>query len=298
MVQGGNENVGGLDTTDRSVRKLLATTIAGWQHDKAGMFGAALAYYAIFSLVPLLVISLAAASGLFGEQAAQGALKHQLQAFIHPEGAKEIEDLMVRAHRPRRSLMAGVAGTAVLLFAASGLFTQLQDALNTIWRVRSGARRGILGTLRARFWSFIVVLVAGLTLSLLVALSTALDTVGHWTGTVAPGLAPFWQFVGAVASWSVGALVFALVFKLLPEARVAWRDVWVGALVTAVLFAAGKYLFGLYLRWVSFDSMYGPAGALIVVLVWAFYSAQIVLFGAEFTHAYSRLYGSGSNVDS
>jgi membrane protein len=244
-----------------------------------------MAYYAVFSIVPLIVVSLAVAVALFGQQAAEGALRQQLEAFIVEDGAREVEDLVARAHRPGKSLLAGVAGTGALIFAASGLFSQLQGALNVIGKSPSAGPTGVLGMLRERFWSFVVVLLAGGVLLFHTALTTAVDAAGQWSASMAPQLAMFWRLFDGFISWGVGVAVFAITFKFLPEAKVAWRDVWTGAVVTAVLFTAGKSVFGFYLRWVSFDTMYGPAGALIVVLVWAYYSAQIVLLGAEVTNA-------------
>ena len=272
--------------------QLFGTTLARWQRDKASMYGAALAYYGLFSSVPLLVIALAGAGLLFGEQAAQGELKQSLQSVLGVEGAAQIEDLVARARRPERSLVAGIAGTIVLLLAATGFFSQLQDALNTVWNVRAEASSGFRSTLRERFWSLVGALLMGLALLSLVAVSAALSAIGQWAGAMDLNLGRVWQFAGEAAAWGVTILLFAAMFKVLPETEVAWGDVWVGAAATALLFAVGKYLFGLYLRLASFDSAYGSAAGLILVLVWAYYSAQILLLGAEFTAVYSNIFGS------
>ena len=272
--------------------QLFRLAFANWRRDKASMYGAALAYYGLFSSAPLLVVALAGAGLLFGEQAAQGELKQSLQSALGVEGAAQIEDLVARARRPDRSLVAGAAGTAVLLLAATGFFSQLQDALNAIWNVRPESTQGIRSTLRERFWSLVGALMTGLALLSLVAVSAALSAIGQWAGAMNLNLAPVWQFAGEAAAWGVTILLFAAMFKVLPETEVAWGDVWVGAAATALLFAVGKSLFGLYLRFASFDSAYGSAAGLILVLVWTYYSAQILLLGAEFTAAYSHLFGS------
>jgi len=253
---------------------------------------AALAYYSVLSLPPLLVIVLANVGMIFGAEAAQGELERQLSDLLGDDGSAAIHQMISRAERPAEGALATLVGVTVLLFGASGVFGELQGGLNTIWGVEPEAGRGIWGILRDRFLSFTMVLGMGFLLLVSLAISATLSALGKWMGgllSVSEGLL---QALNFVASFSVIALLFALIFKILPDAKISWRDVWIGAVVTALLFTVGKFAMGLYLGRASIGTAYGAAGSLIVALVWIYYSAQILYTGAVFTKIYAASYGS------
>lgn len=255
--------------------------------DRVPRLAAALAYYSLFSLAPLLVISIAIAGFAFGEEAARGQIVGQIRGLVGTVGAKAIEEMIENAGKEESNgIVATVAGVIALLFGASGVFGQLKDTLNTIWGVPTENQSGIKAILRERFWSFTMVLVIGFLLLISLVVSAVIAAVGNYlsggsTETV-------WQIVNFVVSISVITVLFALIFKFVPDARVAWRDVWVGAAVTSILFVIGKFAIGLYLGKSTIASTYGAAASLIVLLIWLYYSSMIVFFGAEFTEVYSR----------
>jgi membrane protein len=271
--------------------EMLKQTVSDWLKDKAPRLGAALAYYTIFSLAPLLVIALAIAGMFLGADAVRGELHGQLQSMLGDSGAAAVEEMVAAASKPTEGVLATVIGIAVLLFGASGVFGQLQDALNTIWDVEPKPR-GIWGTIKDRFFSFAMVLGTGFLLLVSLVLSAAINLIGGWMSSILPLPEFVLQAVNFVASFAVVTLLFAAIFKLLPDAVVAWKDVWIGAIVTAALFVIGKFLLGMYLGRGSVANAYGAVGSLVVVLVWVYYSAQIVFFGAEFTQVYARTRGS------
>jgi membrane protein len=276
----------------KAIWDLLTETFNGWSEDKAPRLGAALAYYTIFSLAPLLVIVIGIAAFVFGREAAQGQVLGQLQGLLGEEGGKAIQSMIQNATQNKATgVLATLIGIATLLFGASGVFGELQDALNTVWGVKPKPGRGILGVVKQRFLSF--AMVAGIAFLLLVSLtvSTALAALGKFmAGLFQTELLHVLNFV---LSFAVITFLFAMIYKLLPDARIAWTDVWIGAVVTALLFTIGKFAIGLYLGKSSVASAYGAAGSLVIVLVWIYYSAQILFFGAEFTEVYARRYGSG-----
>jgi membrane protein len=281
--------------TFRAIWGLLKESFSGWSEDKAPRLGAALAYYTIFSLAPLLVIVIGVAAFVFGREAAQGEVLGQLQGLLGEAGAQAIQGMIQNASQSKTTgAFATVIGVATLLFGASGVFGELQDALNTVWGVKPKPGRGILGTIKQRFLSF--AMVAGIAFLLLVSLtvSAALAAVGKFTEGLLP--TEILHVVNFVTSFAVITLLFAMIYKLLPDARIAWSDVWIGAAVTALLFTIGKFAIGLYLGKSSVASAYGAAGSLVILLVWIYYSAQILFFGAEFTEVYARRYGSGFKV--
>jgi membrane protein len=268
-----------------SVFGLLKDTYSAWSEDRAPRLGAALAYYTIFSIAPLLIVAVGIAGQIFGEEAARGEVMSQVEETVGGPAAATIQDMLRHSYTSGTSIWATVVGLAVLLFGASGVFVQLQDALNTIWRVAPRPDRGWLEVVRDRFLSFGAVLATGLLLLVSLAANTALAALGKFLAPDAlPGGLSLWQGLNALVSLAFFTLLFALLFKLLPDVYLAWRDVWIGALVTAVLFTIGNYLIGLYLGYTSTASAFGAAGSLVVLLVWVYYSAQILLFGAEFTY--------------
>jgi membrane protein len=277
----------------RVIFSVLRQTVAEWTEDKVPMLGAALAYYTVFSLAPLLVISIAAAGFVFGEEAARGQIFDQMRSLIGNEGARAMQDMVQSANaHPATGLIATVTGVVTLLFGASGIFGQLQTSLNIIWGVEPKPGRGIGGIVRDRFLSFGFILVVCFLLLVSLLLSAAITFVSTWVGGVALGTEIFAHALNIVLSLGVATLLFAMVFKFLPDAKIAWRDVWIGAFVTALLFSIGKFGLGFYLGASSVGSSFGAAGSLIVLLLWVYYSAQILFFGAELTQVYANRCGT------
>ena len=271
----------------RTAVSVLKATASAWGEDNVPRLGAALAYYTLFSLAPLLIIVIAVSSLVFGEDAAHGRIASEINGLVGEKGAEAIQAMLQNAGAQKSSgIVATVVGLATLLFGASGVFGELQDALNTIWGVKARSGRGIVDIVRSRFFSFAMVL--GIVFLLLVSLvvSAALAALGKFgSGRVPTTLL---HGVDLVVSIGVVAVLFAMIFKIMPDVRIAWRDVWVGAFATSILFTVGKILIGLYLGRSGIGSAFGAAGSLVVVLVWIYYSAQILFIGAELTKAYAQ----------
>jgi membrane protein len=274
--------------------QVLKTAGSDWVEDKASQLGAALAFYSILSLAPLLLIAVAIAATVFGESTAKGELMEQLTEMIGEQGAGAISTMLDHAQNPGSGIVATVFGLVTLIFGASGVFAQLQTAMNTIWEVPAKKDAGIWDTIRSRFLSFAMVLGTGFLLLVSLILSAVISGIGSYLGDRFPAFEPISQLSNAVVSFLVVTVLFAMIFKLLPDTDIAWRDVWVGALITAVLFTIGKFFIGLYLGKAAVGSAYGAAGSLVVLLIWIYYSAQILFFGAELTQVYARRYGSQS----
>lgn len=277
----------------KDVFKLLKDTVTEWSEDKVPLWAAALAYYTIFSLAPLLLIAIAIAGVVFGEDAARGEIVGQIQNLVGKQGAEAIQSMIQNAHRPGSGgTIATIVGVVTLLFGASGVFGQLQDALNSIWGVKPKPGRGIASFLQTRFLSFAMVLVIGFLLLVSLVLSAALAAIAAFFSHFLPELVIFGQLLNFVVSFGFITLLFAAIYKFLPDVNVAWKDLWVGAATTSLLFNIGKFLIGLYLGSSGASSTYGAAGSLVVLLLWVFYSAQIILFGAEFTQVFAKYRGS------
>jgi membrane protein len=273
--------------------ELVRDTYYAWEADKAPRLGAALAYYMVFSLAPLLIIAIGIAGSIFGQQAARGEIVGQLRDTVGEPMAQAIEGMIKDTSTNGTSSAATLLGVGILIFGATGAFVQLQDALNTIWKVTPKPRRAIVAILRDRALSFLVVLGAGFLLLASLILSAGLSAIGKYVNSMnLPGGTIFWQGVHALVSFLLITLLFAMIFKILPDAKIAWRDVWLGSVVTALLFTVGKYLIGLYLGRTSVASAFGAAGSVVLILVWVYYSSQILLFGAEFTRVYALNSGS------
>jgi membrane protein len=263
-----------------------------WMDDNAPRMGAALAYYAAFSLAPLLLIAVGLAALVFGDRAAQGGIVHEIESTVGPSAALAIQDLLRHAAQSGGGGLATVVGLAVLLFAASGVFVELRSDLNTIWKVPAAQTSGLWAWVRDRLLSFLAVCGLGLLLLGSLVVSTLLSTVGAAVERLGlPGGAWPWRGIDLVLAFSLVLLLFALVYKMLPDRHIPWGDVWAGAAVAAVLFSLGKYLIGLYLAKLSPASAFGAAGSLAVVLLWVYYSAQILLYGAEFARAVAERSG-------
>ena len=276
----------------KSIFRLLKEAFQGWQKDKVSILAAALAYYTVFSIAPLLVIAIAIAGAVFGEEAARGEIVAQIDYLVGQQGAEAIETAIANANQPKLSSVASIISIVVLFVGASGVFAQLQTALNTVWNVEAKPNAGIWEFIRKRLLSFGMVLSIGFLLLVSLMISTALAAISNLDISLFSDFALLWRILNFVISFSLITLLFALIYKYLPDVRIRWKDVWVGATITALLFIFGKYLIGLYLGKSSLGSAYGAAGSLIVFLAWVFYSAQILLFGAELTQVYTRRYGS------
>lgn len=260
--------------------------------DKAQRLGAALAYYTIFSLAPLLLIAISIAGMVFGREAAQGQIFGQLSGVLGPQAAETVQAMVKSAAKPKSGTIATIVGIVTLLFGAAGVFGQLKDALNTIWNVEPKKKGGILSMIKDRFLSFAMVFGTGFLLLVSLVLDASVAAAGHFLGNRLPGGEALWQVVQIIVSLAVVTLLFALIFRFLPDIHPAWHDVWFGAVFTAVLFVLGKFALGIYLGKSAVGSSYGAAGSLVVLLLWVYYSAQILFFGAEVTQVYARKHGS------
>jgi len=279
--------------------KLLKLTVQEWLQDKAPQLGAALAYYTVFSLAPLILVLLAIVGAIFRDDPA-GAwtkLTEQMSYFLDKSAVQMVENIAEKASQPGKSTLATIIGVTLALFGASGVFGQLQDALNTVWGVKAKPGLGIWGFLRTRFLSF--AMVAGVCFLLLVSLAieALLKGFSHYIQSVMPGGLTIAVSVYLIFDFAVITTLFAMIFKILPDVKTRWRDMWVGAVMTAVFFLIGKWALGLYLGSGTAASAYGAAGSLITLLLWIYYSSQILLFGAEFTQVYASEFGSPIEPD-
>ncbi len=254
--------------------------------------GAALAYYTVLSIVPLLVVIIAMIGVILGREAAQGYILQQIGNLVGPQSEAAIKEMIQRASEPSTGILAAIVAGVTLLLGASGVFAQLQDSLNSIWGVKAKEGRGLWGLIRDRFFSVAALLGTGFLLLVSLVLSAGLSAFGKWYGGWLPGPELVLQVLEFLISFAVITGLFALIFKVLPDAKVAWSDVWVGSAMTALLFTIGKFAIGLYLGKSEVGSAYGAAGSLVILLVWVYYSAQIVLFGAEFTQVYANALGA------
>jgi membrane protein len=276
----------------RSSWQLLKQTVSEWMEDKAPQLGAALAFYTALSIAPLLVIALAVAALVFDEEAARGQIVREMQSMVGAQGAEAIEEMIASASKPTEGIIATLLSVVILLFGASGVFGELQQSLNTIWEVKPKPGRGIWGIIRDRFLS--VAMVFGIAFLLLVSLllDAALSSLTTMIGRLPESYEWFSEAIHLGVSFVVITLLFGMIFKYLPDVKIGWRDVLLGAIITAILFTVGKFAIGLYLGHSSMASSYGVAGSFVVLLVWVYYSAQILFFGAELTQVYANQYGS------
>jgi len=277
---------------DRQVMGFLREIYDQWQKDNALSHGAALAYYTLFSMAPLLMLIIAIAGFVLGHAAAQGQLFGQIEGVIGPDGARTVEGMIASVSAPKSGLIASAVSLLTMLFGASGVFGQLRTSLNHIWEVTPTSGGGMLGVARQRLATFLVILgIGGLLLASLV-LTAALAAVQELLTRHLPLLGEFLPKLNFLLSLVLTTTLFAMIYKILPDVQMNWRDVWLGAAVTAVLFTIGKTLIGVYLGRTGVASIYGAAGSLVLVLLWVYYCAQIFFVGAEFTEVYSRWYGS------
>jgi membrane protein len=281
----------GLTWLKRVYRVLLASVNA-WIDHRGASKGAALAFYTLFSMTPILILAIAVAGRFFGAEAAQGEIIAQLQGLVGPNGARAIQALLAAARDPASGVVATIVSSVLLLVGATSVFAELKDSLDELWGVEQPLQSGIMALVRTRLLSFglIVVLAFLLLISLIVSAALAVlerYAMGLWSSSV-----PAFSLLSSLISFGVFACLFAVVYKTLPNAVLSWHDVWIGALVTAALFSLGKYAIGLYLGNSAVASSFGAAGSVIALLLWVYYSAQIFFLGAEFTRQYALRLGS------
>jgi membrane protein len=271
---------------------VLKKALAGWWNDNVPRMGAALAYYTLFSLAPILIVAIAVAGLAFGPEAVRGEIVGQIEGLVGRDGAQAVQAMLEGAGKPSSSILATIIGVITFFLGATGAFLELQTALDAIWRVKPKVRGSFIRDLvLQRLISFGLVVGVGFLLLTSLLVSAGLAALDKYMGHAYPGVAVLLQAVNVVVSLGVITLLFAMIYKVLPDVKLAWSDVWVGALVTAGLFTIGKFLIGLYLGTSSLASTYGAAGSVLVVLVWVYYSSQLILLGAEFTRAYVEQFG-------
>jgi membrane protein len=285
------------DSFPRSLTAVFKQAGAGWTSDNAPRLGAALAFYTLFSLAPVLIVVLSIAKVVFGERNAQIALAHQSQAFIGTQGAAAIQSIIQgAANRPALGWFATTIGVFTVLIGVSGAFNELQDAANLIWKVDTSKRSFWTFALTQRLWSFLLVVATGILLLSFLLVSAGLSAAEKFLTELLPAAALRLELVNFGVSFCMITVMFALIFKFVPDTRVEWRDVWPAAAFTSLLFTIGKWAIGLYLGHSALASVYGAAASLAIFLVWVYYSAQILLFGAELSHAYASQFGSRKNI--
>lgn len=272
---------------------LMRQVAKSWLDDYVPSMGAALAYYTVFSLSPLLLIVVSVAGLVFGPDAARGEIAAQLETLMGVHSASAIQALLASVQQPQEGMAATALGVVLLLVGATSVFGELQDSLDRIWRVPArSTRNGWLALVRSRLLSFGMILAIGFLLIVSLVASAGLTALGRWWGPLLAGWYVLAVVVNACVAFLLVAAMFALIYKVMPRVQVLWKDVWIGALFTAVLFTLGKSLIGLYVGRSGVTSGFGAAGSLVVVLLWIYYSAQIFLIGAQFTWVYANVFGS------
>lgn len=276
----------------KRLKQVAIESLKAWIAQRATSKGAAVAFYTLFSLAPILLLAIGVASYFFGAKAAHGQIIAQIEGIVGPQGAQAVQSLLAHGHNSGSGLIATIVAGAVLLIGATSIFAELKDSLDEIWGVRHEHRSALMSLLRTRLLAFGLVLLLALLLLLSLLISAAMAVLERYGSAVwsssAAALGAFSSFI----SFAVIACLFAVIYKALPDAKPAWRDVWIGAVFTAVLFTAGKYAIGLYLSTSAITLGYGAAGSLIALLLWVYYSAQIFFLGAEFTRQYALWFGS------
>lgn len=266
---------------------VIKAGLKGWWNDNVSRLGASLAYYTLFAIAPVLIVAIAIAGLVFGQDAVRGQIVHQVDGLIGMEGGRAVQALLRGASSHSAGVLATVLGSITFLLGATGAFLELQYALNTIWRVAPKSSASLRDFLLQRLISFGLVVAIGFLLLVSLAVSAALAAFSGWLNARVPGMAFVWMAVNLVISIGVTTVLFALVYKVLPDVDLDWPDVWIGAVMTSVLFTIGKTVIGLYIGHSSTASSYGAAGSVVVLLLWVYYSTQVVLLGAELTRAFT-----------
>jgi len=278
------------------VYRVLIDSGEAWIAHRGASKGAALAFYTLFSMTPILILAIAVAGYFFGAEAAQGEIIAQLQGLVGPNGAQAIQAVLAAARDPASGLVAAFVSGVLLLVGATSVFTELKNSLDDLWGIEQPRQSGIMTLLRTRILSFGIILVLAFLLLISLIVSAALSVLARYAGDVWSSSAPALVTLSSFISFGVIACLFAVIYKMLPNVKLAWRDVWTGALVTASLFSLGKYVIGLYLGNSAVASGFGAAGSVIALLLWVYYSAQIFFLGAEFTRQYALRFGSLQNL--
>jgi membrane protein len=276
---------------------LLRQAGAAWLADNAPRLGAALAFYTLFSLAPVLIVAVSVAGFVFGEKAAQGEIVRQFQGLMGTQGATAIETILQSTNRPVLGVFTSMFALLAILVGASGAFNELQDALNTIWRANRRTKSFWKDTLRQRFFSLGLVVATGFLLLTSLVVTAFLSVAERFVSNLLPFSVVILASINFIFSFGIIAILFALIFKFIPDTTIPWRDVRMGAVITSLLFTLGKVVIGLYLGHSALTSAYGAAASLVILLIWIYYSAQILLFGAEFTHVYALEFGSRSEAN-
>lgn len=276
---------------------LAKCSVKAWSDDYASSMGAAIAFYTVFSIAPLLIIIIAVAGFIWGEDAVRGEVVRQLSGLFGAEGAASVQSLIRSANKPTEGLMATGISTVILIVGATRVFAELQSALDRIWQVPALHKTaGWWRMLRARLLSLGLIMGLGFLLLVSLVVSAGLSAMGGWALAIFPGWVPIMLVLNTLVSLAISSLLFAVIYKFMPQASIAWRDVWTGAIVTAVLFEAGKILIGIYVGTSATVSSLSAAGSLVVVLIWVYYAAQVFLLGAEFTWFYANHFGSRKDL--
>lgn len=278
----------------KQIWRMCKEAFQEWNEDNASRLAAALAYYTLFSLAPLLILVIAIAGLFFDSVTVRQQIMSQVEAMVGSSSAEFVRTVLDNANQPggNSGIVASLVSLGLLLVGATGVLTQLQMSLNTIWDVKARPDSGLLDLVRKRVLSLGMIIVIGFLLLISLVVSSAISGFSDYLNTLAPSLDTIVQLLNFVVSFGITTLLFALIFKFLPDVLITWSDVWFGAAATAILFTLGKFLIGLYLGNSSFGSSYGAAGSVIILLVWIFYSAQILFYGAELTQVYGRRFGS------
>lgn len=274
--------------------QLIRRSFGAWVEDSAASMGAAIAYYTAFSIAPLLLIVITIAGIFFGREAAEGALLTELQGLVGQNGALAVQAILRGAQDPAGGAISLFAGVGTLVLGATSVFAELQNDLDRIWKAHPARSSGLWNFIHTRLLSFGIILGLGFLLAVSLVLSAAVAAMGSIFGSVLGNEEVLLQVINALVSFGITTVLFAMIYKLLPSAKVEWRDVWTGALVTSLLFSIGKFLISLYIGKAAISSSFGAAGAFVVLMVWIYYSAQIFLLGAEFTAQFARIHGSRS----
>jgi membrane protein len=275
----------------RTAWTIIREAVSEWTGDNAARLSAALAFYTILSIAPLLVIVIAIAGWVFGSESATEQMQAQAREMVGDAGAEVLQTTIENSKKPTTGVVATIIGVATLLFGASGVFGELQQAMNQVWNVKPKPRSGIVGMLRARFVSFGMVLAVGFLLLVSLVISAGLAAIGKYMGDLMPGLPTLMQIAHFIVSFAVVTVLFAIIFKFLPDAKISWTVVWFGALLTAALFTIGKFLIGLYLGRAGVATPFGAAGSVVAFVIWVYYSGLIVFFGAEVTQVTAKHMG-------
>lgn len=277
----------------RQIWLLITSAFNGWNDDYAQSMGAALAYYTMFSIAPLLLIVISIAGLVFGEDAARGEIAWQLQHFLGEQGALVVQALVESVNKPTKGWLTAIIGVLLVLVGATSVFNELQNALDRIWGVTPTPETGgFIHAINTRLLSFGMVLGVGFVLMVSLILSAGLSALGKWWTPFFRGWETMVTVINLGLSFMVTTAMFALIFKVMPRVRMHWREVWIGATITAILFTFGQFLIGFYIGTSGVASSFGAAGSLVALLVWVYYSAQVFLMGAELTKAYSYIFGS------